>query len=201
VRRFIYVSSLKAVAEESAQPQPPAHDTRPQDRYGQAKRDAELALAAEAAKSGLEVVILRPPLVYGPGVKGNFLALMRAVASGCPLPLASISNRRSFIYVDNLCDAIARCLEAPKAAGRTYHLSDGAPLSTPQLCRALGEALDRRARVFRFPPGLLDLVPAMRKLTRSLETDDSAIRDELGWRPPATFEEGLQATARWYRAR
>ena len=184
VRRFVYLSSAKAAA--------------PDDAYGRAKLAAEQALAGV---SGLEVVLLRPPLVYGPRVKANFLALMKLIVRGWPLPLASIENRRSLLYVGNLCDAIIRGLEAPKAAGRRYFLSDGAPVSTPDLCRALGDALGRPARLFPFPPALLEWAGGerARRLTRSLEVDDGAIRQELGWRPPYAFEEGLRATADWYR--
>ena len=185
VRRFVYLSSIKAA--------------QPDDAYGRAKLEAEQALAQI---SGLEVVILRPPLVYGPGVKANFRALMSAISSGWPLPFAGIGNRRSLVYVGNLCDAIIRCLQAAKAAGHTYSVSDGEAVSTPQLCRALGAALGRPARLFSLPPALLELVGGDRakRLTRSLEVDDSAIRSELGWRPPYTFEQGLRATAEWYLA-
>jgi nucleoside-diphosphate-sugar epimerase len=183
-RRFLYLSSIMAA--------------QPVDAYGRAKSIAEQALLQ---LQGLEAVILRPPLVYGPGVKANFLALMWAVNAGLPLPLASIDNRRSLLFVGNLCDAIIRCLEAPPAGGRTYHVSDGMAVSTPQLCRALGGALQRPARLFPFPARLLELHSGLRRLTRSLEVDDSAIRQELGWRPPYTFEQGLRITAEWYRAR
>ena len=183
-RRFVYLSSVRA--------------TQPDDAYGRAKLAAEQALLR---MEGVQATILRPPLVYGPGVKANFFALMRAIARGWPLPFASIENRRSLIYVGNLCDAIIRCLEARQAAGRTYLVSDGVPVSTPQLCRALGDALGRPARLFPFPASVLELHPGVRRLTRSLEVDDSAIRRELGWQPPYTFEEGLRLTAEWYRAR
>ena len=201
-RRLVYLSSIKAVGEETRGFA--LHGTEvpaPEDVYGRAKLAAERALAEVAGRTGLEVLILRPPLVYGPGVKANLLTLMRAVDRGWLLPFASIENRRSLIYVGNLCDAIIRCLEAPQAAGRTYLVSDGLPVSTPQLCRALGDALGRPARLFPFPARLLELYPGLRRLTRSLEVDDSAIRSELGWRPPYTFEEGLRATAEWYRTR
>jgi nucleoside-diphosphate-sugar epimerase len=181
-RRFVYLSSLKAA--------------RPDDAYGRAKSIAEQALLQLA---GLAPAILRPPLVYGPRVKANFLALMRAVDRGWPLPLASIRNRRSLVYVGNLIDAILRCLEAT-TVGRIYTVSDGAPVSTPELCRALGVALGRPARLWPFPPMLLRLAPGFARLTDSLEVDDRAIRDELGWRAPFSFEQGLQATAQWYRA-
>src|SRR5512134_2069095 len=158
LRRFVYVSSAKAGA--------------PDDAYGEAKLAAENALTTVASGTGLELVIVRPPLVYGPRVKANFLALMRAIARGWPLPLASIQNRRSLVYVGNLCDAILRCLMGPvgvegidAGAGaspedlqrggallpRVFELSDGTPVSTPELCRALARALDRPARLFPFP--------------------------------------------------
>jgi nucleoside-diphosphate-sugar epimerase len=182
--RFLYLSSSLAVDAT--------------DRYGRSKLAAEQGLKGVR---GIEVVVLRPPLVYGPGVKANFLALMSAVARGVPLPLASIDNRRSLLYVDNLVDAMLRCLELPQAAGMTLGVTDGAPVSIPQLCRELGVALGRPARLFPFPPALLELAPALRKLTRSLAVDDSALRGGLGWHPPFTREEGLRATAGWFLAR
>ena len=124
---------------------------------------------------------------------------MRALAHGWPLPLASVRNARSLVHVGNLADAILRSLEAPQAAGRTYLVSDGAAVSTPELCRALGEALDRPARLYPLPAALLDALPPLRALTRSLEVDDRALRNELGWQPPFSFEEGLAETARWFR--
>ena len=115
------------------------------------------------------------------------------IARGLPLPLASVENRRSLIYVGNLCDAIVACLNMP---AKTFLLSDGAALSTPELCRAIGAALGRRARLVPFPSSFLP-----RQLTRSLEVDDAAIRRELGWKPSFSFEEGLRLTAAWYRNR
>ena len=182
-RRFVYLSSIKA--------------EHPNDDYGRAKRAAEEKLIRI---DGLETVILRPPLVYGPRVKANFLSLLRAVDRGWPLPLASIRNRRSLVYVGNLVDAIVRCLEAPQAMGRTYSVSDGVPVSTPELVRAIAKALGKPARLVPFPPWGLAWIPPLRRLTESLEIDDSAIRTELGWYPPYTFEQGLRATADWYLA-
>ena len=181
-RRFVYLSSIKAA--------------RPEDAYSRAKSIAEQALLQ---LEGLEAVVLRPPLVYGPRVKANFLALMRAIDRGWPLPLASVRNHRSLVYVGNLVDAILRCVEGP-AQGRTYAVSDDAPISTSELCRAIGRALNRPARLFPFPPLLLGLVPGMSRLVQSQEADDSDIRRELNWRPPFSFEEGLRRTAQWYRA-
>jgi len=182
-KRFVYLSSLKAA--------------QPGDAYGRAKRVAEQGLLA---LPGLEPVILRPPLVYGARVKANFLALLRAIDRGWPLPLASIRNRRSLLYAGNLVDAIVRCLEVPLASS-VFALSDGAPRSTAELCRAIGRALDRPARLFPFPPALLRVVPGLASLTDSLELDDAPIRNALAWRPPFAFEEGLRLTAAWYRAR
>ena len=181
VRRFIYVSSAKA------------HE--PRDAYGRAKRAAEEAIRRAAAATALQPVILRPPLVYGPRVRANFLALMRAIARGWPLPLASIDNRRSLVYVGNLCHAITACVESAPAAGKVFFVADGAPVSTPELCRAIGDAVGRPARLFPFPPALLPF----ERLTGSLQVDDSALRRELGWQPPFSFAEGLRATADWYR--
>ena len=188
-RRFVYLSSVKADHPEQG------------DHYGRAKLAAEEAVSGVAARSGLEAVILRPPLVYGPRVKANFLALMRAIDRGWPLPFASIENRRSLVYVGNLCDAIGRCLEAEAPDGRTFFVADGAPVSTPQLCRAIGHALGRPARLFPFPVPLLESIPSLKKLTRSLEIDDSAMRRELAWEPSYSLEQGLRATADWYRSR
>ena len=182
-RRFVYISSAKAGA--------------PDDRYGEAKLAAEKALAEVASGTQLEFVIIRPPLVYGPRVRANFLALMHAIARGWPLPLASVENRRSLVYVGNLCDAIAACVESPAAVGKTFYVADGDALSTPALCRAIGRALGRPARLFAFPPALL---PSGR-LTGSLVVDDTDLRRSLGWRPPFSLDEGLHATAEWYRAR
>lgn len=183
---LVFLSSVKVHGETSAAPFTEASPFRPEDAYGESKAKAEEALRAIP---GLRLAVLRAPLVYGPGVKANFLALMRAIARGVPLPLASVRNRRSLVYVGNLADAIVRCL------GRegSFLVSDGASASTPQLCREIGAALERPARLFPFPAALLP-----DKLAASLEVDDSALRAALGWRPPHTRGEGLRATARWY---
>jgi nucleoside-diphosphate-sugar epimerase len=182
VRRFVYLSSAKAEA--------PA----PSDRYGAAKLAAEREVARVAARTGLEAVVLRPPLVYGPRVRANFLRLLQAIDRGWPLPLAAIENRRSLVYVGNLCDAIGACLEAAAPDGRTYFVSDGAPVSTPELSGEIGAALGRPAR-------LLELVPGMTRLTRSAAVDDAPLGRELDWRAPHTLQEGLRATVEWYRSR
>lgn len=208
LRRLVFVSSIKALGEASAGRALRVEDTaRPVDAYGRAKFAAESALRQLASRSGFEVTILRPPLVYGAGVRANFLALLRAVARGMPLPLASIDNRRSLVHVGNLSDALLACAVAPQAAGRTYHVTDGEPVSTPALVRAIGAALGRPARLVPCPPALLEFLGAavgrgetVKRLTRSLELDDSALRHELGWRPRIAFEEGLRETARWFES-
>ena len=195
---MLMLSSIKVLGEETRQqPFNDASPAAPQDPYGRAKAAAESALRAVP---GLRLTILRPPLVYGAGVEANFLALLRAIAHGWPLPLAGIANRRSLVFAGNLADAVARCLESPQAVGKTYGVCDGASLSTPGLCRAIGSALGRPARLFACPPALLELAPPARKLTRSLVIDDAAIRRELGWLAPHSLEEGLRLTAEWFRA-
>jgi nucleoside-diphosphate-sugar epimerase len=191
--RMIFVSSVKVHGEGSKQVLKESSPLAPTDFYAQSKAEAEVALRSIA---GLQLVVLRPPLVYGPAVKANFLNLMKAIAWGLPLPLALISNRRSLVYVGNLADAILRCVANPRALGRTYLVSDGVTLSTPALCRAIGAALGRPARLFPFPPAWL---PG--PLSRSLEIDDSALRTELHWSAPFSVEEAMRATADWYRTR
>ena len=183
----MFLSSVKVHGEVSATPFTERSPIAPRDAYGESKAKAEDALRA---LPGLRLAVLRPPLVYGPGVKANFLALTRAIARGLPLPLASVKNRRSLVYLENLVDAILCCLEREG----TFLVSDGVSRSTAQWCEALGQALEKPARLFPFPPHLLP-----QKLAGSLEVDDSAIRTDLGWRPPFTPEEGLRATARWYK--
>lgn len=198
VRRVLYLSSVKAVGEESgARPLAGSEPPAPRDAYGRSKLAAEHMLQEVAAASGLEVVVLRPPLVYGPGVKANFLALMRIIDRRWPLPLAAVSSRRSLVFVGNLCDAIATCLGDARAAGRTFFVTDGPAVPLPELCRAIGRALDRPVRLFRFPPALIPIA----RFRRSFEVDDAALRHELDWRPPFTLDEGLRATAAWYRGR
>ena len=186
--QFVFLSSVKVHGETSEGALRESSAIAPHDPYAASKARAEDALRSIA---GLRLAVLRAPLVYGPGVKANFLALMKAVERRWPLPLASVENRRSFIYAGNLADVLIRSL----GAQGTYLVSDGEAVSTPQLCRELGEALGRQARLFPFPPALLP-----RKLAGSLEVDDSAARRALGWQPPFTRQAGLKATADWYGA-
>ena len=206
VRRFVFLSSVKVNGESTAaQPFSDVDPPLPEDAYGISKREAEDALWQIGADTGMEVVILRAPLVYGPGVKGNFLRLLRVVARGLPLPLASIDNRRSLIYVGNLVDAIVACIDVPAAAGKTWLVSDGEDVSTPALIRKLAAASGKPPRLLpcpvallRFGAALLGQRAALQRLTGSLQVDSSRIRRELGWQPRYSLDQGLNATVRWY---
>ena len=209
VKRFVYVSSIKVNGEETLGGKSYAERDMPmpQDAYGISKWEAEQALHRVAEETGLEVVIVRPPLVYGAGVKGNFAQLLSVLARGIPLPLASIKNHRDLIYVGNLVDALVACATHSNAAGQTYLVSDGEGVSTPDLIRNLASALGKSNLVFPFPmsvmrfcASLLGKSSAVDRLTQSLQIDSSKIRKELGWQPPYTMQQGLKATADWYLA-
>lgn len=205
VTRFVYVSSIKVNGEfTEGKPFSESDNPNPQDPYGVSKWEAEQALHEISRETGMELVIVRPPLVYGPGVKANFYKLLQLVDKALPLPLGSIENRRSMVYVRNLVDALILCATHPKAAGQTYLVSDGHGVSTPQLINNIALTMQRPCRVFSFPLSLIRLgakllgrSAAVDRLTQSLEIDSSKIRNELGWRPPYTMEQGLQATADW----
>jgi nucleoside-diphosphate-sugar epimerase len=209
VKRLVYVSSIKVNGERTTGKQSftEADTPAPQDFYGVTKWQAEQALLRIAQETGLEIVIVRPPLVYGPGVKGNFISLLKAIDKGMPLPLAGANNMRSLIYAGNLVDALIVCATHPSAAGQTYLVSDGEAVSTAALVDKITRALGRSNRSFYFPPGLLRAVAALsgrshqvEKLFGSLLVSDSKIRSELGWAPPYSLEQGLRATADWYLA-
>ncbi len=207
VRRLVFVSSIKVNGEESSVPYTERAPLNPTDPYGISKREAEDLLRRIEAETGLEVVVLRPTLVYGPGVKANFRNLMKAVLCGVPLPLASIANRRSLVYVGNLADAVAACAVHPQAGGKTYLISDGDDISTPELVRRLAAALGVPPRLFPVPVFLMRMVGAVAgrraaidRLAGSLTVDSSKIHRELNWTPPFSMEEGLRATAEWFLA-
>jgi len=209
-RRLVHMSSVRAMgaATPPGAPFRAADPPFPVDAYGRAKLATEHALAAAAQETGLELVILRPPLVYGPAVKANFRALIRLAGSGLPLPFAGLDNRRSLIFVENLVDAAAHAAIQPDAAGRVLLIRDAIDFSTPELIRRLAAGLGRRARLFAAPEGALALLrrlpalgPFAARLTLSLQVDDSATRQVLGWAPPVTPEAGLAATVRAFRNR
>jgi nucleoside-diphosphate-sugar epimerase len=208
VKRFVYVSSIKVNGEQTSQGQPFTESDypQPQDAYAISKLEAEQALQSISQETGMDLVIVRPPLIYGPKVKANFLKLLELVDRGIPLPLGSVENSRSLIYVGNLVDALVACATSPEAAGQTYLVSDGEDVSTPQLIDAVANALHQPSRIFpvpialmRAPAKLIGKSAAIDRLTHSLVIDSSKIRNELGWQPPYTMAQGLQATVEWYR--
>lgn len=201
VKRFVFVSSIKVNGEGRDAAYRETDAPAPEDAYALSKWEAEQGLWRTAQETGLEVVVLRPPLVYGPGVKANFRRLLDTVARGWPLPLGAIENRRSLLYLGNFVDAIRICVEHPAAAGQTFLVDDGQPVSTPELIRAVAHAMGRPARLLAIPVGMLELVgtllgkrAAVARLTGSLHVDSSAIRTRLGWTPPYSMEAGLAAT-------
>ena len=204
-RRFVYLSSIVAMGMASAPGRPFRADDepRPESPYGRSKLATEQALAEAARDTGIGLVIIRPPLVHGPGVRANFRALLQLIASGVPLPFAAIHNRRSFLHADNLTDLIATAATHPAAPGQIVLASDGVDLSTPALIRLLAQGLGRRARLFPIPEPLFAPLrhtprfgPRLTSLTLSLQVDDSATRTLLGWTPPVGAEAGLLETAR-----
>jgi UDP-N-acetyl-alpha-D-quinovosamine dehydrogenase len=203
VRQFVFASTVKVNGEGKGELAYRESDApEPQDPYGQSKLEAEQALR-EAATGFMAATILRPPLMYGPGVKGNFARLMRLVARGIPLPLASASNRRSLLFIGNFCSAILASLERPAGRTRLFLVSDGADVSVAELVRRMARALGRPARLLAVPPGLMRVAAAalrrdaeLRRLTDSLLVDSSLVRRELQWTPPHSLDDGLLLTAR-----
>lgn len=214
VERFVFMSTVKVHGEHS--PREPdgqwhrfteTETPRPVDPYAQSKWAAEQALRAETLASRLPCVVLRPPLVYGPGVGANFLALLRAVHLGIPLPLGAIDNLRSLVAVDNLAELVETCLTHPRAPGKTFLVSDF-DVSTPALIRGLGEAMDVRPRLFALPPAvlrasgaLLGRRAAVERLAQSLVVDAARLIESLGWRPSVSSQRALSETAQWYLGR
>ena len=205
-RRLLYISTIKVNGERTiGAPFTEEDELAPEDPYAISKWEAEQALQRISSETGLEIVVVRPPLVYGPGVKGNFLRLMQWVDKGIPLPLSMVRNRRSLIGLDNLVDVLVRCIERPEASGQTFLVADGEDLSTPELLKHVAEALGRRARLFPFSSFLLRLGAKLmgvegtwERLFGSLVVDSTKVQRLLGWRPPVSVQDGLQQTARWY---
>lgn len=208
VRRFVFISSIKVNGEESPADRPYSADdvVAPVDPYGVSKHEAEQALLALAWETGLEVVIIRPVLVYGPGVKANFQSMMRWLDRRLPLPLGAIHNSRSLVSLDNLVDLIVTCLQHSAAAGQVFLVSDGSPLSTTQLLRRMGLALGKPARLLPVPAVWLQLAarllgrPAIaQRLCGSLCVDIEKTRRLLGWEPPVTVDEAMSRTAQYFQ--
>jgi nucleoside-diphosphate-sugar epimerase len=208
-RRFIYVSSIKVNGEStSGRPFSRSDPPGPVDPYGISKWEAELALARVARETGLEVVVVRPPLVYGPGVRGNFLRLLKLARLGFPTPVGSANNLRSLVFVRSLADVLVTCIQHPAAAGQTFLVSDGEDLSTPALFTKLARALGKRPWLVPVPVGLLRAIAGVarrsaefQRLFGSLQVDSTPLLTELGWRPPHTVDQGILETASWYCGR
>ena len=210
VKRFIFISSIKVNGEGTALGHP-YHEQQapsPLDAYGLSKYEAELALQQLAKDTGLEVVIIRPSLIYGPGVKANFRTMMRCLALGIPLPLGSIHNQRSLLALDNLIDLIQVCITHPAAANQIFLASDGVDLSTPELLTAMAAALGKPARLIKLPESLLMLGAKLvgkqamaQRLCGSLQVDSSKARELLGWQPPVSVQEALHKVAVAYSHR
>ena len=209
VRRFVFVSSIKVNGESTVLGKPfSAHDKPdPQDPYGISKYEAERGLLQLASETGMEVVIIRPPLVYGPGVKANFASMMSWLDRGIPLPLGAVHNQRSFVALDNLVDLMVACLDHPAAANQTFLVSDGEDLSATELLQRMGRALGKPARLIPVPVGVMQFAANLlgkgavaQRLFGSLQVDSSKARDLLGWKPVVTVDEALQKTADAFNA-
>lgn len=201
VKRFVFISSVKVNGEstEPSQAFTEADTPNPQDAYALSKCEAEQGLRQVAADTGMEVVIIRPPLVYGPGVKANFAALMRAVQRGLPLPLGAVHNRRSLVALDNLVDFVVTSLTHPQAANQTFLISDGQDLSTTELVRGLARSAKVSAPLWPVPvwvlragAGLMGQGDAIQRLCGNLQVDISKARRLLGWTPIVSIDEGLR---------
>lgn len=207
VKRLVFLSSTKVHGDATGRRVIGESDApAPGDPYGASKWRAELALSDIAARTGLELVILRPPLVYGPGVKANFARLVDWIDRGVPLPLGAIRNRRSLVSIENLCAAIDCALVHPRAPGGTFIVTDGEDVSTPELIRRLARALDTRARLIAVPPLLLRLAATLagrgadyERLAGDAAFSSRRLREQLGFSPPQSLDDGLRELARAYR--
>ena len=204
VNRFVFISSIKVNGEQTAAGHPftPSDTPNPSDSYGISKCEAEEGLRQIAEQTGMEVVIIRPVLVYGPGVKGNFLSMMRWLRKGIPLPLGAIHNARSLVALDNLIDLIVTCLQHPEAANQTFLVSDGEDLSTTELLKRTGAAMGINVRLIPVPASiiqagasLLDKRDVAQRLCGSLQVDIGKTREFLNWTPPVAIDEGLRRAA------
>jgi nucleoside-diphosphate-sugar epimerase len=208
IRRFIFLSSIKVNGAQTALGQcfDPSDAPSPSDHYGISKSEAEDGLRRIAEKTGMEVVIIRPVLVYGPGVRANFQAMMRWLSRGVPLPLGCITeNRRSLVFLDNLVDLIVTCIDHPSAANQTFLVSDDEDMSTTALLQRVSVALGKPARLIPVPVGLIKMVAKIigrpsiaQRLCGSLHVDISKTKALLGWSPPVTVDEGLRRTAEYW---
>ncbi len=215
VKRFLFLSSVKVNGERTVLrgrmseggPFTEMDEARPEDPYSLSKWEAEQILREIEQRTGMAVTILRSPLIYGPGVKANFLKLVQLVNRGVPLPFCCIRNQRSFLSITNLVDLICCCLEHPKAAGETFLVSDGEDVSTPELVLRIAEALGKKPRLLPIPEWMMKVSGAVigksahvNRLCGSLQIDSSKVRRVLDWTPPCTMSEELARVAEWWRA-
>lgn len=207
VKRFIFISSIKVNGESTTGGMAYTADgpTAPTDPYGISKMEAERGLRALADETGMEVVIIRPVLVYGPGVQANFLSMMRWLHKGLPLPLGAIHNQRSLVALDNLVDLIVTCVEHPAAANQTFLVSDGEDLSTTTLLRRMAKAIGKPAHLLPLPAWMLEAGAAIlgrralaQRLCGSLQVDISKTRELLGWTPPCSVDDALRKTGKHF---
>ena len=204
VKRFVYVSSVKVNGEQTGlSPFTELDIPNPQDPYGVSKWEAEQGLMRIAEEMGMEVVIIRPPLVYGAGVKANFASMMQVVKRGIPLPFGTIRNKRSFVYVGNLVSFILLCIDHPVAANQTFLISDGHDISTTELLRGCAESLGVKAKLLPIPQKAVEFCIALlgkrdmvQRLCGNLQVDITKARTLLGWTPPISVTDGLKATAK-----
>ena len=205
VKRFLFVSSIKVNGEHTPPGRPFTEEAAPapEDPYGISKYEVERELQALCAETGMELVIIRPPLVYGPGVKGNFASMIRLMEKGLPLPLGAVRNKRSLVALDNLVDLIVTCVDSPAAANQVFLAADGQDISTTELLRNVANAMGKPARLLPVPSGLLMLGASLfgkkavaKRLLGSLQVDISKARELLGWQPPVSVEEGLARAVR-----
>ncbi|MEZ9503055.1 UDP-glucose 4-epimerase family protein [Vibrio sp. 10N.286.51.B11] len=207
VKRFVFVSSIKVNGEfsEPNLPFEPNLKNTPQDPYGLSKYEAEVELAKLSKETGLEVVIIRPPLVYGPGVKANFLSMMRLIDKGIPLPFGAIKNQRSLVYLDNLSDLILTCCEHPSAPGYTFLASDDQDVSTTQLMQTIAHAIGKSPRLIPIPmswiqagSSVLNRQHIAQRICGNLQVEIGLTKEILGWNPPVSFEQGIKRTVEAY---
>jgi UDP-4-keto-D-QuiNAc 4-reductase len=205
IRKIVFISSIKVNGEGESTVYSEESTPSPHDPYAQSKWEAEQILHQIARETGLEVVIIRSPLVYGPGVEANFLRLLKWVERGIPLPLGAVRNKRSMIYLGNLVDAVITCLNHEKAAGQTFLVSDGQDMSTPELIKMIANGMGKKTRLLPLHVSILKILgnalgksSEIDRLVGSLCIDSRHIRNTLNWSPPFSMEEGIRETAEWF---
>ena len=206
VKRFVFLSTIKVNGESTVAPFTEKDPPHPEDAYAVSKWEAEQHLLQVSQEKGLDVIIIRSPLVYGPEVKGNFLRILRWVDSGIPLPLGKVENSRSLVFLDNLVDLLRHSLEHPAAVNKTFLVADDVAMSVPELIRQIAGAMGKKCRLVPVPLSFLQLgallLGCSRHLSRlsdSLQVDNRFVKKCLDWTPPVSTQEGLLKTVQWYR--